>query len=42
MHKSTFIRFKKVVKETWKCIILCANCHLIEEKKIRDNKKNYD
>ena len=42
MHKSTLIRFKKVVKEIWKCIILCANCHLIEEKKIRDNKKNYD
>ena len=39
MHKNTLARFKKIVKETWKCIVLCANCHLIEEKKIRDNKK---
>ena len=41
MHKNTLSRFKKIVKETWKCIVLCANCHLIEEKKIRANKKNY-
>ena len=41
MKKNTLTRFKKIVKETWKCIVLCANCHLIEEKKIRDNKKNY-
>ena len=40
MKKNTLTRFKKIVKETWKCIVLCANCHLIEEKKIRDNKKN--
>ena len=39
MKKNTLSRFKKVIKETWKCIVLCANCHLIEEKKIRDNKK---
>jgi 5-methylcytosine-specific restriction endonuclease McrA len=36
MHKNTLPRFKKIVKEIWKCIILCANCHLIEEKKIRE------
>jgi len=40
MHKNTLARFKKIVKEIWKCIVLCANCHSIEEKKIRDNKKN--
>ena len=36
MKKNNLGRFKKVVKEIWKCIILCANCHLIEEKRIRD------
>ena len=36
MLKTSLPKFKDVVRETWKCTVLCANCHSIEEKKIRE------
>ena len=35
MHKNTLSRFKKIVVEIWKCIVLCANCHNIEHQRLR-------
>ena len=34
--KTSWKQFEKMKKEMEKCIILCANCHRIEEKRIRD------
>ena len=34
--KTSWVQFEKMKKEMEKCIILCANCHRIEEKRIRD------
>ena len=36
MHKNTFSRFKKIVLEIWKCIVLCANCHNVEHQRLRE------
>ena len=41
MKKNTLNRFKKIVLEIWKCIVLCANCHNVEHQRLRDlNVKN--
>jgi len=34
--KTSWKQYQKMKKEMEKCIILCANCHRIEEKRIRD------
>ena len=34
--KTSWKQFEKMKKEMEKCIILCANCHRIEEKRFRD------
>ena len=36
--RTSMIQFKKIKEEWKKCIILCANCHRIEEKRIRNGK----
>ena len=36
MKKNTLSRFKKVVLEIWKCIVLCATCHNVEHQRLRD------
>lgn len=35
MQKNTLSRFKKIVLEIWKCIVLCANCHNVEHRRLR-------
>ena len=35
MKKNTLTRFKKVVLEIWKCMILCATCHNVEHQRLR-------
>tara|TARA_R100000656_G_C3852665_1_gene107940 strand:+ start:78 stop:491 length:414 start_codon:yes stop_codon:yes gene_type:complete len=37
--RTSMIQFKKIKKEWEKCIVLCANCHRLEEKRIRDANK---
>ena len=37
--RTSWKQFEKMRKEWEKCTVLCANCHRIEEKRIR---KNYD
>ena len=34
--KSSWVQFEKMKKEIEKCIVLCSNCHRIEEKRIRN------
>ncbi len=34
--RTSWQQFKKMKKEWEKCIVLCANCHRTEEKRIRD------
>ena len=34
--RTSMKQFKKIREEWKKCIVLCANCHRIEEKRIRD------
>ena len=34
--KTSWVQFEKMKKEMEKCIVLCSNCHRIEEKRIRD------
>ena len=34
--RTSMIQFKKIREEWKKCIVLCANCHRIEEKRIRN------
>ena len=36
MKKNTLTRFKKIVLEIWKCIVLCANCHNVEHQRLRE------
>jgi len=36
--KSSWKQYEKMKMEMKKCIVLCANCHRIEEKRIRDGK----
>ena len=40
MKKNTLGRFKKIVLEIWKCIILCSNCHAAEHQKLREKNEN--
>tara|TARA_R100001244_G_C5065138_1_gene109898 strand:- start:34 stop:477 length:444 start_codon:yes stop_codon:yes gene_type:complete len=35
MKKNTLSRFKKIVLEIWKCVVLCANCHNVEHQRLR-------
>ena len=35
MKKNTLSRFKKIVVEKWKCMILCATCHNVEHQRLR-------
>ena len=35
MQKNTLSRFKKIVFEIWKCIVLCHNCHHVEHQRLR-------
>tara|TARA_R110000772_G_C12954876_1_gene402657 strand:+ start:31 stop:486 length:456 start_codon:yes stop_codon:yes gene_type:complete len=35
MKKNTLTRFKKIVFEIWKCIVLCATCHNVEHQRLR-------
>jgi 5-methylcytosine-specific restriction endonuclease McrA len=34
--RTSMVQFKKIREEWKKCIVLCANCHRIEEKRIRN------
>ena len=36
MKKNTLSRFKKIILETWKCMILCATCHNVEHQRLRN------
>ncbi len=36
--KTSWKQYEKMKMEMKKCIVLCANCHRIEEKRIRDGK----
>ena len=36
--RTSMIQFKKIKEEWAKCVVLCANCHRIEEKRIRNVK----
>ena len=36
--RTSFKQFEKMKKEWKKCIVLCANCHRLEEKRIRNAK----
>ena len=40
MKKNTLGRFKKIVLEIRKCIILCSNCHAAEHQKLREKNEN--
>ena len=35
MRRNTLTRFKKIVFEIWKCIVLCAICHNVEHQRLR-------
>ena len=35
MKKNTLTRFKKIVLEIWKCIVLGATCHNVEHQRLR-------
>ena len=36
--RTSMRQFKKIKEEWKKCIVLCANCHRLEEKRIRNGK----
>ena len=36
MRRNTLSRFKKIVFEIWKCIVLCAVCHNVEHQRLRN------
>jgi len=36
--RTSMVQFKKIKEEWAKCIVLCANCHRIEEQRIRNGK----
>jgi hypothetical protein len=39
-RRSSYAQFEKIIEEIKKCIVLCANCHRKEEKRIRNATKN--
>ena len=36
--RTSMVQFKKIKEEWAKCVVLCANCHRIDEKRIRNVK----
>ncbi len=40
MKKNNLKRFKKIILEIWKCIVLCANCHNVEHQRLRTKNEN--